>query len=175
MTLEEYLATDKASELPLEYRNGDVFQAFDASPSHAGLTAMLCASLVHRLKGTQCTTYAALQVRISPVQYVYPDVAVVCGQPALTSERDQSVSNPKVIFEILSPATQDYDYGSKFLLYRQLASIEEYVLISRDQPRAEVFRRAPQDKWILSTYEGVETTLILESLDRRIPLRELYA
>lgn len=174
MTLEEYLEADRGSEVPLEYHDGKVTRVSDATPAHASLTATLCASLVHRLKGTPCLTYVKLQVRINPAQYVCPDVAVVSGKPIQTSDTDASVSNPKVVFEILSPSTQDYDYGGKFLLYRQLPTLEEYVLVSRDQPRAEVYRRAPGDKWILSTYDGIDATLILESLDRRIPLRELY-
>ncbi|MFN7935888.1 MAG: Uma2 family endonuclease [Bryobacteraceae bacterium] len=175
MTVEEYLAADAISETPLEFHDGEVFSAFDGSPAHAGLAAQVCIAVGYRLRGTPCSTYTALQVRVSPVQYAYSDVAVVCGGLIQTSEKDASVSNPKVIFEILSPTTQDYDYGGKFLLYRRLPSIQEYVLVSRDQPRVEVYRRVPEEKWMLSTYEGIDGTLILESLDLRIPLNELYA
>lgn len=174
MTLEEYLEAERSSDIPLEFQDGKVLRALDATPAHARLTATLCAALVHRLKGTPFVTYVKLQVRITSSQYVCPDVSVVSGKPVQTSEEDSSVSNPKVVIEIVSPSTLDYDYGGKFLLYRQLPSLEEYVLVSRDQPRAEVYRRAPGDKWILSSYDGIDTTLILESLDRRIPLRELY-
>ncbi|MBS1829324.1 MAG: Uma2 family endonuclease [Acidobacteria bacterium] len=166
---------DAKSEIPLEYREGEVFPAFDASPAHARLVIRLGRALDQRLDGTPSATYAALRIRVTPVQYVYPDIAIVSGDPAQISEKDTSVSNPKVIFEILSPSTQDYDYGGKFLLYRQVPSIQEYVLVWRDQPRAEVFRRAPQEKWILSSFQGLGATLILESLELRLPLSELYA
>lgn len=170
MTVEDYLAADTISERPLEYHDGEVFPVFDSTPSHARLT---CNSLIPRLKGSPCSTYAALPVRINPVQYLYPDVAVVCGQLALTSETDASVNNPKVVFEILSPSTHDYDYGAKFKLYRQLSSLEEYVLLSRDEPQVEVFRRAPGQR-ALFTFDCPEQSLILESLSLQIPLTELY-
>lgn len=175
MTVEEYLMADATSEIPLEYRDGEVLPAFDASPLHARLVIRLGRALDQRLDGTPCATYAALRIRVTPTQYVYPDVAVVCGEPGQFSEKDHSVTNPKVIFEILSPSTQDYDYGGKFLLYRRIPSMQEYVLVWRDQPRVEVYRRAPHEKWILSTYPGLGATLQLESIELRIPLNELYA
>ncbi len=65
-----------------------------------------------------------------------------------------TVTNPKIVIEILSPTTADYDYGSKFTYYRGLPSLEEYVLVSQHTPRIEVFRRTPAGEWLLSTYEG---------------------
>ena len=116
-----------------------------------------------------------MRVRISPVQYVQPDLIVYCGQPVLTAESDPSLTNPKVIFEILSPTTEGYDYSGKFQLYRQLPSFEEYVLVAQEQPRVEVFRRMPDGKWILSTYEGNESTAVIESLNVQLPLGEIYS
>ncbi len=174
MTVEEYLAADEVAERPLEYHDGEVFPAFDATPAHSRLSVKLARALDQRLEGSGCTTYGALRVRVSPVQYLYPDVAVVCGQLALTSEKDSSVSNPNVVFEILSPSTHDYDYGAKFKLYRQLESLEEDVLLSREGTQVEVFRRAPGN-WTLFTFEGPDATLVLESLQIQIPLNELYA
>ena len=100
---------------------------------------------------------------------------VVCGKPALTDEHSDTLTNPKVIFEILSPSTQDYDYGTKFSLYRQLPSYEEYVLVSQTTHLVEVYRRAPESRWILSTYTGSDAVFPVESLGIAIPLAEIYA
>src|SRR5947207_433815 len=115
-----------------------------------------------------------LRVRVSPSKYVYPDILIYCGKPMLTDELSDTITNPKVIVEILSPSTEDYDYGKKFILYRSLPSFEEYLLISQEQPRVEVSRRTPENRWVLSTYIGLDTTVNVESLGISIPMGELY-
>ncbi len=175
MTLEEYLTADAVAERPLEYHDGEVFPMVDASLSHAMLLTNLSSCLGSRLIGSPCRSAALARVRVNSAKYVYPDLVVFCGQPTLASANDPSLTNPKVIFEILSPATEGYDYNGKFQLYRQLPSFEEYVLIAQDQPRVEVFRRLPDDKWVRSTYEGNESTAVIETIDVGIPLSELYA
>lgn len=175
MTVEEYLAADAVAERPLEYHDGEVFPMVDATPAHAALVANVILCLGSRLRGSPCRAFVQLRVSVNPSQYLYPDVVVCCGQLALKGGNDPSLTNPKVIFEILSPATEGYDYNGKFQLYRQLPAFEEYVLIAQDQPRVEVFRRLPGDKWVRSTYEGNESRAVLETLDIEIPLGELYA
>jgi Uma2 family endonuclease len=81
---------------------------------------------------------------------------------------------PKVIVEVLSTSTADYDYGGKFALYRSLASCEEYLLIAQDEPRIEVFRKTEDRRWILTSYEGLDATVRVESLDISLPLSEIY-
>jgi Uma2 family endonuclease len=80
-----------------------------------------------------------------------------------------------VIVEVLSPSTAGYDYGDKFELYRRLPSIEEYVLVAQDKPRIEVFRRMEDGRWLLSTFEGESAVAVVESIDVRLPLAEIYA
>lgn len=175
MTVEEYLAADAVAERPLEYHDGEVFPMVDATPAHAALVANIIVCLGSRLSGSPCRAFVQLRVNVSSSKYLYPDVLVSCGHLALKGQNDPSLTNPKVIFEILSPATEGYDYNGKFQLYRQLPSFEEYVLIAQDQPRVEVFRRLPDDKWVRSTYEGNESTAVIETIDVGIPLSELYA
>jgi len=79
-----------------------------------------------------------------------------------------------VIVEILSPSTADCDYGGKFALYRGLPSFEEYLLIAQDEPRIEVFRKMPDDRWVLSSYVGLDATVRVESLEIDLPLAEIY-
>ena len=113
-------------------------------------------------------------MRVNHATYLYPDIFVVCGKPSVTEENANTITNPKTIIEALSPSTMDYDYGTKFELYRQLSSLEEYVLVAQDQQSIEVFRRMTNQEWRLLRYDGAETVLPLESLNISIPLREIY-
>ena len=97
------------------------------------------------------------------------------GKPALTDEHADTVTNPKVIVEVLSPSTSDYDYGAKFSLYRELPSLEEYILVAQETPRIEVFSRTADRQWLLSTYDGLGATLPVSSLHIAIPLAEIYS
>ena len=113
--------------------------------------------------------------RVSPSKYVYPDLLVVCGKLVTTEDRAKSIINPKVIVEILSPSTEGYDGHRKFAFYRQIPTFEEYILIAQDQPRVEVFRKAAENRWILSTYEGAGAVARVESIEIELPLDEIYS
>ena len=174
MTVKEYLAADEASDRPLEYHDGEMFPLAEASIRHAAIESRL-----HRIVGRQlkssCEVLGTMRVRVSATQYVQPDLIAYCGKPVLTEESDPSLTNPSVIFEILSPSTAGYDYGAKFQLYRQLASFQEYVLVAQDQPRIEVFRRMEAGRWLLTSYEGESAVAKVESLEIDIPMSEVYA
>ena len=103
--------------------------------------------------------------------YTYPDRAIACP-PEFAARGAASLLNPKVIFEALSPSTEAYDRGGKFRRYRSLPTLEEYVLISTMEPLVEVYARPD---WALRSYEGLDATARLESVDLDLPLRELYA
>lgn len=175
MTVKEYIEADQVSDRPLEYHDGEIFPLAEASIRHAAIELSIGEMLHKGVKGKPCRALGTMRVRISPTQYLQPDLIVYCGQPELTAESDPSLTNPKVIVEILSPTTAGYDYGDKFELYRRLASFEEYVLVAQDKPRIEVFRRVQYSRWLLSTYEGEAATAVIESIDVRLPLAEIYA
>ena len=175
LSVEEYFALDRDAELKSEYHDGVLFPICAVTIAHARLSARLARRLDERLESGVCITMISpLRVRVSRTQYVYPDIVVVCGKPSLTAESAETITNPKTLIEVLSPSTKDYDYGTKFELYRSLASLEEYVLVSQDRQRIEVFRRMGNQEWRLSRYDGAETILPLESLNISIPLREIY-
>lgn len=106
----------------------------------------------------------ANRVRISPSQFVYPDVTVICGQPAFTDEQIDTITNPKLIVEVLSPSTADYDHGGKFELYQQLATFEEYMLVSQDRIKVKVFRKRSSTVWTMETFTGAEAIVKLDSV-----------
>ena len=175
LSVDEYLAYDRASEERNEYHDGQMFPVGAASLAHSVLQSNACRRLAERLDGTPCrVTVASLRVRVSPSKYFYPDLLVYCGKPALTDEHNDTITNPKVIVEVLSPSTGDYDYGKKFILYRNLVSFEEYLLVSQDLPRVEVYRKTPEGRWVLSTYEGLNAVVNVESLAISMPMSQLY-
>lgn len=176
LSVEEYLRVDRAAELKSEYHDGDMFPIAAVSLQHAVIVPNVCYSLIGSLKGGRCRVASSpIRVRVSPTKFVYPDIMVYCEQPDLTDEVRDTITNPKVIVEILSPSTADYDYGGKFTFYRLLASFEEYLLVAQDQPRVEVFRKMPDSRWLLTTYEGLEASVKVESVEISLPLSEFYA
>ena len=176
LSVEEYLAVDRASEFKSEYHDGELFPIANVSWQHGLLAVNMGSCLRLALKGTPCRAAASpVRVRVSPTKFVYPDLLVVCGSPAFTDEQSDTITNPKVIVEILSPSTLDYDYGTKFVQYRELPSFEEYVLVSQAAYRIEVFRRAPDGRWVLSTYAGLDAVFPIEALNISVPLAEVYS
>ena len=149
--------------------------AAEASKRHALVQANATFSLVGRLKGTPCAAANQLRIRTASNKYSIPDIVVVCGEFIASPESGDAYTNPKVIVEILSPSTADFDHGAKFALFCQLQSFTEYALISQDKPKVEVFFKQSPTKWILTIYEGMEALVKFESLNIEIPATEIYA
>ena len=117
-----------------------------------------------------------LRLRVSPDGlYTYPDVIVICGEPRFADDQSDTLLNPALIVEVLSPSTEAYDRGFKSAQYRTVESLEEYALVSQAEPRVEVFRRQPGGHWLLSEAVGIEAVCHFESLDCAVPLAEIYA
>lgn len=176
LSVEEYLTLDRVAEVPSEFHDGEMFPIEAVSIEHVKISQQLVAWILQRLRGTKCQLLSApLRVRVSATKFVLPDLFVVCGSPELTDEHQDTVTNPKVVIEILSPSTADYDYGHKFRLYQRMASFEEYVLVSQDEPRVDRYRKSAQNRWNLSIYIGLEAVVPIESLSLSLPLAEIYA
>ena len=176
LSVEEYLALDREAEVKSEYFDGVLYPICGVSMAHSRLSARLGWRFEERLAGSPCVTFLSpLRVRVSRTKFVYPDLFVICGKPDLTDEQADTLTNPNLVLEILSPTTRDYDYGTKLDMYRELPSVEEYVLVSQDRQRIEVFRRMPNQEWRLMRHEGPDAILPLESLNISIPLSEIFS
>lgn len=176
MTVEEYLAFERASAEKHEYRDGEIVAMAGASYAHNLLVMNTGASLHTQLRGRPCRVLPSdLRVYIPASHlFTYPDLTVVCGQPHFSDDRQDTLLNPQVIIEVLSPSTEGYDRGAKFRHYRTIESLREYVLIEQDSYRVEHFARQANDLWLLSDAIGTEATLRLSTLDCTIPLAEVY-
>ncbi|MBY0506674.1 MAG: Uma2 family endonuclease [Bryobacteraceae bacterium] len=171
ITVEQYLAIDEAAERKSEYHDGELFTVVDATPAH-GILAFNLGGILHGRVKNGCRGIIAPRVRVSPTRFVYPDAVIVCGEPQILSD---SLTNPRTIIEILSPSTENYDAGTKFRLFQQLASFDEYVLIAQDQPRVDLFRRESPNHWSLEILQGLDQPVLLGVAESAFSLAELYA
>src|SRR5579871_886026 len=177
LTPEEYLELDRASDVRNEYYNGHMYAMAGGSFPHAIIIGNLTGEIRSVLKGRPCYVAPSdLRVRVSPDGlYTYPDLSVVCGEPKLLDGRKDTLLNPALLIEVLSPSTEAYDRGFKSAQYRTLETLQEYALVSQSEPRVEVFRRQSSGDWLLSEAVGVESICSFDSLDARVKLSEIYA
>jgi Uma2 family endonuclease len=172
---EEYLESERAAEFKSEYYDGRMYGMAGASYAHAQTVMNLASELREALRGRCRVTASDVRVRIPATRtYTYPDVAVVCGAPRFADDQRDTLINPILIVEVLSPGTEALDRGYKFSRYRALESLTEYVLVSQDGASVEVYRREPEGRWTYSAFEGLEATCRFESVDCAIPLAVIY-
>ena len=175
-SVEEYLALDREADYKSEYVAGEIFAMGGASPKHVLISGNTAGELRNRLRDTNCQVYSA-DLRIQAEKgdaYHYPDVAVVCGRPEYLDERKDTVTNPLIIVEVLSPATRNYDRGDKFASYRRLDSLREYILIAQEACHVEHFVRK-EGGWEFTEIDECRGNLMVPTLNIVIPLTEIYA
>lgn len=172
---EEYLTLERQAGTRSEYLDGEIFAMTGASRRHNRAVLNLAITLDAQLKAKGCEVFASdMRVRI-PVSglYTYPDVAVVCGEPQFDDAEVDTLLNPKVIVEVLSKSTEDYDRGTKFVHYRTLPSLAEYVLVSQDQVHVEHWVRQSEG-WLLTETSRREDVVDLPSIGARLSLADVY-
>jgi Uma2 family endonuclease len=175
ITPKEYLESERQAEYKSEYFAGEVFAMAGGSPEHSLIAANATRELGNQLLKKPCRVYNSdLRVHANEPHYSYPDVTVVCGEPQFLDEKRDTLLNPTVIVEVLSPTTEAWDRGGKFEQYRQRESLQEYVLIAQDRAHVERFTRQPGGQWLLSEVNGLEGTLSLPSLGCELTLSQIY-
>jgi Uma2 family endonuclease len=176
LTPDEYLALEYTSEFKSQYLSGELFATAGASRAHLLIVTNLVREISTRLRGRPCETYAAdMRARTSPAGlYTYPDVVVVCGEPEFAAMPGETLLNPTLLVEVLSPSTEKFDRGQKFARYRDLPTLLEYVLVSQDEARVEKFVRQPDGQWLYSSVEGLECSVVLTSAGGDLPLSFVY-
>ncbi|MCX4245317.1 Uma2 family endonuclease [Paraliomyxa miuraensis] len=173
LSYEQYLALAESAEDWLEYHDGIIVAMVAPSPEHARIVAQLVRLLSPREARPCAALPAGLKVRVEATnRTLLPDVTVVCGSLERSVVDPQAITNPVVVFEVLSPSTEDYDLGPKFHQYRRLASLREYVVIAQERRFASISRRAG-DLWAFEDV-GPGDELRLPSLELQLPLDALY-
>lgn len=175
LTPEEYLAFERKATTKHEYLNGQIVAMSGASFAHNFLTMNVANQLYNQLIGGACQV-AASDMRVKATQtgsYFYPDVVVVCGEPRAEDDTFDTLLNPTLIVEILSPSTETYDKGEKFEHYQQIASLKDYILISQDKVHIEHYCRQGAG-WLQTEFAELEDVLSLRSIDCELRLQDVY-
>lgn len=176
LTAAEYLAREEKADRRSEFFDGDVFAMAGASREHNAITRNLTAELHMRLRDGPCQVFVADQrVKVSRTGlYTYPDVLVVCGTPEYAPESRNTLTNPRVVIEVLSDDTERYDRTTKFRHYKKLPSVMEYVLVSQTEPLVERFVRADDGRWPQDDVVGLDAVLALATVPAEVPMAEVY-
>lgn len=176
VTEAEYLAFERASEEKHEYHQGEIVLMVGGTPAHSRIIMDLAVALGPRLANGACEMFdSGLKVRVREARlYAYPDLTVVCGAARFDEEYGDTLLNPTVIVEVLSPSTEMYDRREKFRAYRALASLREYVLVAQTEPSVEVYTRQENGLWLWREAAAPDEELVLSSLGVSVPLREIY-
>lgn len=174
-TAEEYLAIERAAEIKSEYIDGNIVAMSGATREHDRIKNDATTALNIQLMGKPCETFTS-DVRVKSLKtgrYTYPDVSVVCGEPVFEDDTLDTLLNPAVIIEVLSPSTEAYDRGDKFAAYRLLPSLREYLLIAQDRVSVEHYLRR-DDGWLLTAFTSLDDAVPLPTLSCTLPVHEVY-
>ncbi len=173
---QEYLELEHRAEFKSEYYDGQIYAMAGTSLRHNSIAVNLLVELFSQLRGQPCRPYLSdvrLKTRASDA-YMYPDIMVICGPPQLAPNEFDTVLNPTVIIEVLSPSTESWDRGGKFARYRPIESLTDYVLVSQDEVLVEHYTRQGE-QWLLTASSRPADSLVIDSIGCSVPLADIYA
>jgi Uma2 family endonuclease len=184
-TVDEYLEMERTSEERHEYLDGYIFAMAGESLEHGDISVNLVREISTQLKGTPCRTLTKdSKVRSGPEPklfysqkglYSYPDLVIVCGEPVWHDKRKDVLLNPRVIIEVLSPATSEFDHGEKFQRFQTWnPTLTDYILVAQDQPLIEHYARRDDNKWLYTRVMGLSGSLHIASIGCTLLLSEVY-
>jgi Uma2 family endonuclease len=174
-TLAEYFALERASDVRHEYVDGQIRAMAGESPQHNRIAGNVYLRLEVAFGDRPCVAYfEGVRLRVTPTQYRYPDVMAVCGNTQFDNENPPALLNPSVIIEVLSPSTQNFDREAKFLEYRQIDGLTDYVLAAQDSILVIHFARQSATQWLVTEHTHLDDTLTFASLDVSLTLADIY-
>ncbi len=176
LTPREYLEIERRAEHKSEYYNGEMFAMSGASRRLSRVGFQLNVLIGEHLRNRPCEGYTSdMRVLVeSTGLYTYPDLTVACGEPRFQDDTFDTLLNPTLIVEILSPVTEDFIQGRKSHWYRSIPSLQEYLLLAQDAPEATLYRRQPDGPWSVLDCTGANATVELASIGYTLRLRDLY-
>jgi len=176
ITPEEYLATEREADFKSEYYQGEVFAMSGAGNNHNIITANLIIALGNEFKGKKCRVYPSdmrLHIPLNGL-YTYPDVMAVCGERQFLDDKKDTLLNPFLVIEVLSPSTADYDRGTKFMLYRSIPTLQHYMLIDSRACHVERYAKNPESNWVLTEVKDLNAILSFTNPDLTLALSDIY-
>lgn len=174
-TFREYIAHEAASNVKHEYLEGRIYAMAGGTPEHSALIPSVMTQIGTQLRGSQCRAHMAdLRVRVAETGLAtYPDLAILCGPWERDPEDKNTVVNPTVLVEVLSPSTAAYDRGEKFEHYKLIPTLQQYVLVAHDRRAIEVWTRDATTEWALIVYGAGETARV-DSIGMLLPVDQIY-
>jgi Uma2 family endonuclease len=176
LTPQEYLARERKAEFKSEYYRGEMFAMAGASWEHTSIKDNVARHAGNQLDAGPCRALTSdMRVKIEATGlYTYPDVIVVCEKPQFEDDVFDMLLNPRCLVEVLSDSTEKYDRGAKSGHYRQIPSLQEYVLIAQDQPLVERYVRQADGGWLLTEFRNITQTFAFTSIPVKIALADIY-
>lgn len=174
---QDYLAAERLAEEKHEYFEGEVVEMQGASLKHEDIVSNIVGEIRNKLKGKDCRVRASNLRTASPFfkSFMYPDATIVCGEAQLSDENFDVLQNPAVVFEVVSKSSMGNDFGRKWMYYKQIPSLQEYVLINSFQKvEVHIYRRNGNNTWTLETCNNPADSLILNSVGISILISDIY-
>lgn len=176
ITPEEYLANEREAEFKSEYYQGEVFAMSGAGNNHNIINTNIIGQLYIAFRNKNCQMYSndmRLHIPLNGL-YTYPDVMAVCGDRQFLDDKKDTLLNPFLIIEVLSPSTADYDRGTKFMLYRSIPSLQHYILIDSLTCHVERYSKNPDDTWVLTEVKDIKAVLTFTNPNLELALTDIY-
>ncbi len=176
ITPEEYFQMEETAKYKSEYYYGEIFAMSGASVSHNLIVSDVITSLNIALRKTHCLVFPSdIKVELDRAEhYAYPDVSVVCGDISYGADRNDIITNPIVIIEVLSESTKDYDRGTKFQAYRKISSLRDYILIDQYTRHVEYFFKNKSGQWTLEEFQDANDSFTIRSIKVELSLDNIY-
>ena len=176
ITIQEYLEAERAASEKHEYYQGEVFAMSGASLEHNIIFSNLFGELSYKLKGKNYRPFGSdLRIHIPKnTLFTYPDITIICGEPNLTDDKFDTATNPSVIIELLSASTRNYDTGEKFSLYREIDSLQEYILIDSERIHVIKHIRNNDNSWQLTEFKSLGNSFSITTIDLSLALNDIY-
>ncbi len=177
LSLSEYVKLEEETGIRYEFHDGYVFAMAGGSINHGLISTRLIVLIGMGLLGAKrsCTVInndVKLAIAVKN-RYLYPDLSVVCGDIERSNDLREAIGNPILIVEVLSKSTAAYDRGDKLYLYRQLPSLQEYLIVEQDKPHVDLYQR-DGDTWRITTITGLSSRLKLDSIEIELALADIY-
>ena len=176
MTEQEYLTFERASDTKHEFLDGRVYARAGASMRHGDIVQNTSSNLFIKLRGGSCraiTNDLRVLVRATGLN-AYPDIVILCGEPVLTDDHLDTLLNPTILIEVLSPSTEAFDRAEKWVHYQEIPSLQEYLLFAQGAPRVDHYLRQDDGSWRYAVTIGLDSSVELPTVGCTLTLAEIY-
>ncbi len=177
MSPSDFLEWERKQEYKHEYVVGEIVAMAGESINHNRISSNIIGRLWNYLQGKECNIFPGdLRIAVkSKNSFFYPDATIVCGEPEFDDDGiKDTVKNPSVIFEILSPSTEDYDTGKKFFFYMQIESLKQYIIIDSRSIQVRTATKMENGTWKFLELTQINDTLFIDSIQMEVGLDTIY-